>query len=107
MQNKDTKGSKKLIVPVEARFGTILPDFLATGLEDLKSMVMVLEQGDYETIRIFGHGMKGTGGIFGLDPITDMGNSLEKAANNKNSEEIGTLLRDFLTYLEQLEVVYQ
>ncbi len=67
----------------------------------------VLAQGDYETIRIFGHRMKGTGGAYGLDAITDIGRALEEVAKNQNSEEIRELLSSFLDYVERVEVVYE
>ncbi len=107
IQNMDTKQSEKIIAIVEARLEKILPNFLAKRREDIKSMLAVLEQGEYETIRIFGHRMKGTGGSFGLDAITDIGKSLEQAAKNQNFEDIRMLLGEFSTYLERLEVVYQ
>ncbi len=107
MQNMDTKQSEKFIVHVEPRLEKILTIFLAKRREDITSMLAVLEQGDYETIQIFGHRMKGTGGSIGLDAITDIGKSLEQAAKDQNSEDIRMLLDEFSTYLERLEVVYQ
>ncbi len=107
MRNLDTKQSEKIIALVEARLEKILPNFLAKRREDIKSMPAVLEQGDYETIRIFGHRMKGTGGSFGLDAITDIGKSLEQAAKNQDSEGIRKLLGRFSTYLERVEIVYE
>ncbi len=107
IQNMDTKESEKVIALVEARLEKILPNFLAKRREDITSMLAVLEQGDYETIQIFGHRMKGTGGSIGLDAITDIGRSLEEAANNHTSENIRMLLGEFANYLERLEIVYQ
>ena len=107
MQSSDTEQSEKIIVRVEARLEKILPNFLAKRREDIKSMLEVLEQGDYETIRVFGHRMKGTGGGFGLDAITDLGESLEQAAKKPDTEDIRMLLGRFSTYLERLEVVYE
>jgi len=92
---------------VDAYLERILPDFLARRHEDIKSMLEVLEQGDHETIRIFGHRMKGTGGAYGLDAITDIGRSLEQAAKNQDSEGMRELLSSFLDYLERVVVVYE
>ena len=107
MQNMDTKESEKIIVHVEARLEKLLTKFLAQTREDIKSMLAGLEQGDYESIRIFGHRMKGTGGSIGLGAITDLGRSLDQAAKDQNSEDIRMLLGEFSTHLECLEVVYQ
>ncbi len=106
-QNSDTIPRGKIILHVEAHLAKILPGFLARRHEDMKSMGEVLAQGDYETIRIFGHRMKGTGGAYGLDAITDIGQSLEQAAKNQNSEEMRELLGSFLAYLDCVEIVYE
>ena len=62
--------------------------------------------GDLDTIRVFGHRMKGTGGAYGLDAITEIGNTLEQAAIHQSINEIEELLDSFLNYLDRLEVVY-
>ncbi len=104
-QENGTVQEDKILARVEPHLKKIVPDFLAKRRQDVKSMVEVLEQGDYEAIRIFGHRMKGTGGAFGLDEISHIGKSLEQAAKQEQGEEIKELLVRFSDYLERVEVV--
>lgn len=97
----------KILARVEPHLRKILPSFLARRNEDIKSMFEGLERGDYEAIRVFGHRMKGTGGAYGLDAISDIGRSLEQVSKEENDEEIQRLLCLFSDYLERVEVVYE
>ncbi|MBI3599633.1 MAG: Hpt domain-containing protein [Nitrospinae bacterium] len=102
-QNKN----EKIIVHVDADIEELVPGFLQNRHEDVKTILDALEKGDYETIRIAGHTMKGSGGGYGFDAITDMGHSIEEAALGKNSEEIKKQLNELSSYLDSVEVVYE
>ena len=107
IQNGDAKQGEKTVVRVDAELEDIVPVFLENRYGDIKAMSVALEQSDYEAILILGHTMKGAGGGYGFDAITDMGQSLEQAAKIKDSEEIRKLVEELSTYLERVEVVYE
>ena len=107
IQKGDAKQGDKTVVQVDAELEDIVPVFLENRYGDIKAISVALEQGDYETIRILGHTMKGIGGGYGFDAITDIGQSLEQAAQNKESEEVRKLIGELSTYLERVEVVYE
>ena len=50
--------------------------------------------------------MNGVGGI-GLDAMTEIGLSLEQAANARNPDEIRNLMAQLLNYLERVEVRFE
>lgn len=107
IQKGDAKQSEKIVVQVDAELEDIVPVFLENRCGDIKAMSLALEQSDYETVRILGHTMKGVGGGYGFDAITDMGQSIEQAAKKKDSEEIRKLKGELSTYLERVEVVFE
>ncbi len=104
---KSRSPEAKIVVQVEAYLEAILPNFLVRRRGDIEVMRDARERGDYETLRVFGHRMKGTGGAYGLDSITDLGQSLEQAAKEENGAELQGLLNYFEDYLDRVEVVYQ
>lgn len=61
----------------------------------------------YETIRILGHSMKGSGGGFGFDTITDIGIDLENAAMEKDSQGVIRLVNQLEDYMENVEIIYE
>ncbi len=103
MQNK----GEKIIVHIDAEIKELVPGFLQNRHEDIEAILNALEKGDYETIRIAGHSMKGSGGGYGFDAITDMGHCLEDAAKGRNSEEIKKWVNELSSYLDRVEVVYK
>ena len=98
---------EKIVVHVDADIEELVPGFLQNMREDVKTILDVLEKGDYETIRILGHTMKGSGGGYGFDAITNIGHSVEEAAKGKNSEEIKKQVNELSSYLDKVEVVYE
>ena len=107
IQKGDAKQSECLIVHIDDELEDIVPGFLENRRDDVTALLKALEQSDYETIRILGHTMKGTGGGYGFDAITDIGQSLEQAAKNKDAEDIRKLVVELSAYLGRVEVVYE
>ena len=60
----------------------IIPDFLDNRRDDVTTIDGAVGESDFETIRVLGHDMKGSGGGYGFDGITDIGHALEQAARN-------------------------
>ncbi|MGR3320205.1 MAG: Hpt domain-containing protein [Candidatus Anammoxibacter sp.] len=106
-QDKELKYGEKIVVHVDADLEELVPDFLKNRHEDIKSIQSALETKDFETIRILGHSMKGSGGGYGFDDITDIGKAIEQASCDANSNEIKRILDELASYLENVSVVYE
>ena len=104
--SKERKG-ERIIVIVDAEIEDLIPGFLENRRNDVTTLEQALAEGDYETIRALGHTMKGAGGGYGFDAITDIGSSLEQAAKERNAEEIQRRVGEFADYLERVEVDYE
>ncbi len=105
-QNTDAKPGEKIIVNVDSTIEDLIPGFLENRQEDIKSLYDALKKEDYETIRILGHSMKGAGGGYGFDEITDIGRLIEESAEGKNQEEIKKWVINLTNYLDRVEIVY-
>ena len=105
MQFLGTPATDSVIVHVNALLEDLIPEFLEQQKDDVKSMIAACGQGDYETIQRLGHDMKGTGGAYGFDAMSDIGARLEQSAREQNPEEVRQLLEALSTYLERVEVV--
>lgn len=107
MTDDDAKEGGKIIVHVDEEIEDLIPGFLKNRRKDVETLHEALTSGDYETIRTLGHAMKGAGGGYGFDTITDIGSSLENAAKQKNIEEIRKGIDKLADYLERVEVVHE
>ena len=106
-QQSALKQEEKIIVHVDTEIADLIPGFLENRRKDTKTMGDALTQGDFETIRVLGHSMKGAGGSYGFDAVTDIGKALEESARDKNAEGIQRLLRELSAYLDRVEVLYE
>ena len=64
-------------------------------------------RGDYECIRLLGHRMKGVGGGYGFDAISDIGRSLERAVTEESPSIIRGLVVELSVYLNRVQVVFR
>ena len=106
-QQSALKQGEKIIVHVDPEIADLIPGFLENRRKDTQTMSDALTQGDFETIRILGHSMKGAGGSYGFDAVTDIGKSLEQAAKDKDAERVEQSLQKLSAYLDHVEVVYE
>jgi HPt (histidine-containing phosphotransfer) domain-containing protein len=97
---------EKIVVQVDADLEDLIPGYLQNRRQDVDAILQALENQDFETIRVLGHTMKGTGGGYGFDAITEMGRDLEAAAKGKNAQAIRQGTATLLDYLQAVEVVF-
>lgn len=106
-QQSALKQEEKTTVHVDPEIADLIPGFLENRRKDIKAMDEALRQGDFEAIRVLGHSMKGAGGSYGFDAVTDIGKALEDAAKNTNAEEIQRSVGELSAYLARVEVIYE
>ena len=106
-QQSALKQEEKTTVHVDPEIADLIPGFLENRRKDIKAMDEALRKGDFEAIRALGHSMKGAGGSYGFDAVTDIGKALEDAAKNTNAEEIQRSVGELSAYLARVEVIYE
>ena len=65
--------------------------------KELRNIKENLDSVAFDSLRTFGHNIKGSGGMYGFDEITSRGAAIESAAMNEN-------LEDIKSHLDALEV---
>jgi HPt (histidine-containing phosphotransfer) domain-containing protein len=105
-QQNALKQNGGIIVHVDRDIADIVPGFLDNRRKDTASITEAVTNGDFETVRILGHSMKGSGGSYGFDAITDIGSRMEQAALAKHANEIESLTAELSAYLDDVKVVY-
>nr|MBI3611965.1 response regulator [Nitrospirota bacterium] len=105
-EDGNTTRRDKIVVRVDPDLINLVPGFLDNRRSDLAAIREALANGEYETIRLLGHSMKGAGGGYGFDAITDIGAALEQAAKARNPGDVHRGLSDLSAYLDRVEVVH-
>ncbi len=104
-RKSDHDKNEKIIIHIEPDIEELVPRFLDNKHEDIKSISKALDVGDFETIRILGTSMKGSGAGFGFDRITDLGGKITIAASDCDGNKIRELIEKLSFYLDKVEVV--
>jgi HPt (histidine-containing phosphotransfer) domain-containing protein len=97
----------KILVHVDKDLQDLIPEFLEGRRADVDSIGSAVGARDYETVRVLGHSMKGCGGGYGFEEITEIGAGLEQAAKAKDEAAIFAGLEKLADYLARVEVVYE
>jgi len=96
--------SGKIVVSVDAQIAALVPRFLANRAADVAKIRLALADGDFATIRFAAHGMKGSGGGYGLPEISRLGMAMEQSAQQRDVTAIRELVAALESYLAQLEI---
>jgi HPt (histidine-containing phosphotransfer) domain-containing protein len=105
MKNQDSQLGK-IRVRVDPGLQDLIPDYLENREKDLLVYQQALEKGDFDSIGVLGHSMKGSGGGYGFNDLSSIGRAIEKAAKNRDKESVRQSIIDLTDFLEKLEVVY-
>jgi HPt (histidine-containing phosphotransfer) domain-containing protein len=103
-------GSEEIVVSIEEDLEDIVPGYLENRASDVISVERALESGqadDYQAIRVIGHSMKGTGGGYGFDELTNIGSRIEVAGRAEDRAGVQKGLEELSEYLRRVRVVYE
>ena len=99
MQTPHPESSDRVTVRITRDFEDIVPGFLANRKQDIHTLRRALADKDFRTIQLLGHRMKGDGGGYGFDRISEIGGVMELAAQRQDyaaSEQHIKQLEEFL-----------
>ncbi len=94
-----------ILVRAKPKFEDRIPAYLQNCRENVVAMLDALDRGDFETVTILGHQMRGSGGAFGFQAITDIGAALQHASENADIDASRKSVGDMSSYLDRVEVI--
>lgn len=100
---------EKKIAYVERDMEEFIPFFLEESREEIRKLIEALKNGDYDTLKDFGHKIKGSSRTCseGFKEMSDIGVAIEDAAKEKKSmKEIQVLVKEYIEYVNNVEIVY-
>ena len=97
---------KREIVEVEASLEPLVPKFMANRKKETAAMRGALAAQDLDEVRRISHGMKGAGGSYGFDRITDYAAVIEQAAKSADAAVLERTLPLLEAYLDHIEIRY-
>ena len=99
-------GEERIKIQIDRDLEDLIPGYLQNRREDVRTIQEALQKGEFEIIRVLGHRMKGSGGGYGLEEISAIGQKLEASAKNGDSGTISSQMARLAEYLDLLEVEF-
>jgi HPt (histidine-containing phosphotransfer) domain-containing protein len=84
-----------------------IPRFLENRRADLAAVRERARTGELAEAKAFGHKLKGSGGIFGFDALSILGDQLEQSAADANRPELLRVIDEIGWYLDHVQVLYR
>ncbi len=85
----------------------IVPIFLENRRKDLQTLRVAVGAQDFATLQTLGHRMKGDGGGYGFDAISQTGAKLESAAKQQDLPTIEHCIVQLEDFLNRVTVFYR
>jgi HPt (histidine-containing phosphotransfer) domain-containing protein len=106
-QSSKEESSRKdaILVRANPKFADLIPVFLQNCRQNVIAMLAALGRGDFQTVEGLGHGMKGAGGSYGFQAITDIGAAVEQAAESGDTNASRKWVGELSRYLDRVEVI--
>ena len=95
-----------IAVEIDSEIQSIVPEFLENRGKDCLLIRKLLENDSFSEIRTIGHRMKGAGGSYGFDDISEVGETIEIAALAGDKQNIDSAVQRLSDYVERVAVVY-
>jgi hypothetical protein len=95
-----------LTVKISRDLEGIVPIFLDNRKKDVRTLRNALVKRDFRTAQTLGHRMKGDGGGFGFDQISEIGAAIERAAKLEDCLTIEQHIVQLEDFLKSVSVVY-
>jgi len=99
-----TRENEKPIEIADPFARRLIGKYLGNRKDDIGKLTLALADSDFETIRVTGHNLYGSGAAYGLDQISWLGANFEKAADARNAPEIERLISELTDFLDNLRV---
>ncbi|GAB6271032.1 MAG TPA: Hpt domain-containing protein [Syntrophaceae bacterium] len=98
---------RKFTAIVDEDLRDLIPGYLENRRKDIKDIHAALDRNDFEVIRALGHKMKGSGGGYGFDEITEIGRACEEAAKQSQAQEIREQVHRLQDYIDNVAIIFQ
>jgi HPt (histidine-containing phosphotransfer) domain-containing protein len=102
----ETPYTGTISVEVDSEVRSIVPEFLENRKKDCLLISNLLGVSAFSEIRTLGHRMKGAGGSYGFDDISELGEVIEEAALGGDKKTIASATLQLSDYLERVVVLY-
>jgi len=95
-----------VVAYVDESLEALIPKYMERRAADVEALRTATRRGAFDEARIIGHSMKGSGGGYGFDPITEIGATIEQAAEAADENTLCSATDALDRYLADVQIVF-
>lgn len=95
-----------ITVEIDADLKPVVPEFLKKRQSECALIEALLAADQLDEIRSIAHRMKGSGGSYGFDEISEIGEAIETAVHTGDAQGIRAAVARLEAYLAGVKVTY-
>ena len=101
--DEDTRPILSSVLEEEPEMLALLPKYMA-GLEQIEAdITLALSEQNWEIARSLSHDLKGSGGMYGFMPLSELGGKIEFQIINSNYEQATSLIETMLAMFRRIK----
>lgn len=85
----------------------LIPGFLKKVYSDMHAINTLVDQAEYEQVAVLAQKIKGDGGSYGFEKLTEFGRMIETAARKTDPDAIIDTVKRLSDFLERVKVIYE
>ncbi|HKV56220.1 MAG TPA: Hpt domain-containing protein [Candidatus Binataceae bacterium] len=98
---------RRILIRADPELSDLIPGFIANKLADIQPIVAAANAGDFDALSRIGHRLKGEGGSYGFDSVSEYGAEIERAAKMRDAAAVLQCAARLAEYLETVEIKYE
>ena len=102
---EESRPERTILVRTKPKLADLIPAYLQNCRQNVIAMADALDRVDFETVTFLGHQMKGSGGAFGFQAITDIGAALQEAGESADTAASRKSMGDLSSYLDRVATI--
>lgn len=95
-----------VVAYVDENLEALIPKYMERRVSDVGALRVAMMQHAFDEARVIGHRMKGSGGGYGFDPITEIGAEIEQAAQDADENALRVATDSLDRYLAEVQIVF-
>ena len=97
---------EKIKVQVDEDLEDLIPGFLENRNTDVNKLKTALDSSNFADLTSIGHSLKGVGGGYGFDQMSELGAAIESAAKAEDADTVRDKINLLEDYLQRVEIEY-
>lgn len=104
--SQEPTGGQPIVVHIDPELRPLIAGFLEKRRAEVTTLRDRVAEGDLDGLQAAGHSLKGLGGGYGFEELSELGRSLEAHAKDGDLEAVRSTITAIADYVDHVQVVY-